>query len=591
MNRNLSLRGKRPSEDCRFSDMALERMARESLLAGPNETGGALFGLVDSGPGRTTIRVERATGPGRGFEAHPTAFAPDMDHFRDRERYYRTKGFQYLGEWHKHPGDCDWLSPVDRAMVSQILREEERDWILLPLVTLVGGSIRITSHRASWDEDSDSVKLERMGCLELPRREWEHRTAPARLYVSRDWLESFRRDKQDRQDHCGAGDGRTSWVFLPLPEPGRTLLTLSRGEAPCPLKEADHVVGFLNPDDTFRFFSLKEGEAEPLEPCVVDPREDVYSRNAGLLETRVLKDRSVGIVGLGSVGSTLALELARAGVGHLSLHDPDTLEPHNLCRHQASLRDLGRPKVEAVADRIREICPTLEVETFVEDVVADPEAMERTEERLSCCDLLVCTTDTDDSRRFVNRLGRSRRIPTLQVGLHERARSGIVQRVFPDGPCFECHRDKVLLEGEKRGDVAYSAASDPRQIAVQPGLAAQINWVAEAGVLAALRILTGDGTREDGFPDLLLCLLGEPQNPSGYPHMVALTLEPVEECEGCGTPSEDSSRGPSQDEEEKDPYPDPSQIPTFEDTAVWLKGLGAREDQDEVDLDVDVEED
>ena len=60
-----------------------------------------------------------------------------------------------------------------------------------------------------------------------------------------------------------------------------------------------------------------------------------YERNAGLSETTVLKDKSVAVVGCGSLGSTLALSLARAGVGRFHLFDPDRLDPVNIARHQA----------------------------------------------------------------------------------------------------------------------------------------------------------------------------------------------------------------------------------------------------------------
>jgi hypothetical protein len=83
--------------------------------------------------------------------------------------------------------------------------------------------------------------------------------------------------------------------------------------------------------------------------------------------------------------------------------------------------------------------------------------------------------------------------------------------------------------------------------------------------------------------------MGEARTSSGYPRVVALALEPAEGCEGCGTPSSTSPRDGSRDEKTKDPYPDPAQIPAFADTAVWIKGLGTREEQGEIDLDVDVD--
>src|SRR5947208_205763 len=54
------------------------------------------------------------------------------------------------------------------------------------------------------------------------------------------------------------------------------------------------------------------------------------------------------VVGLGSGGSTVALELAKSGIGHLILCDPDRLEEHNLVRHECDERYLGESKPRAV---------------------------------------------------------------------------------------------------------------------------------------------------------------------------------------------------------------------------------------------------
>ena len=65
-----------------------------------------------------------------------------------------------------------------------------------------------------------------------------------------------------------------------------------------------------------------------------------------------LTDKSILLVGCGSVGSELALRLTSAGVGHLTLSDPDKLSEENLYRHILSVNDIGRLKTEALAVEI-----------------------------------------------------------------------------------------------------------------------------------------------------------------------------------------------------------------------------------------------
>lgn len=65
------------------------------------------------------------------------------------------------------------------------------------------------------------------------------------------------------------------------------------------------------------------------------------------------------IIGCGSVGSTLAENLARFGLTKFSLYDFDIVEPHNLANQMFSQEDVGKPKVKAVSEMITKINPEI----------------------------------------------------------------------------------------------------------------------------------------------------------------------------------------------------------------------------------------
>ena len=73
--------------------------------------------------------------------------------------------------------------------------------------------------------------------------------------------------------------------------------------------------------------------------------------------SQTLKTKTVGVAGLGGLGSVVAENLARAGVGHLVLIDFDIIEPSNLNRQRYFVDQLGRPKVEALAENIERFAP------------------------------------------------------------------------------------------------------------------------------------------------------------------------------------------------------------------------------------------
>ncbi|MCM1333431.1 MAG: ThiF family adenylyltransferase [Bacteroides sp.] len=75
--------------------------------------------------------------------------------------------------------------------------------------------------------------------------------------------------------------------------------------------------------------------------------------------TSIGNDR-IHIIGCGSVGSTLAENLARFGFVNFNLYDFDKVEGHNLANQMFSVSDIGREKVDAVRDMIVRINPEAE---------------------------------------------------------------------------------------------------------------------------------------------------------------------------------------------------------------------------------------
>jgi sulfur carrier protein ThiS adenylyltransferase len=72
---------------------------------------------------------------------------------------------------------------------------------------------------------------------------------------------------------------------------------------------------------------------------------------------RRVKKSTVGIAGLGGLGSQVAIALARIGIGTLVLADYDIVEPSNLNRQQYFVRQIGMPKVDSMRENLKEINP------------------------------------------------------------------------------------------------------------------------------------------------------------------------------------------------------------------------------------------
>lgn len=75
-----------------------------------------------------------------------------------------------------------------------------------------------------------------------------------------------------------------------------------------------------------------------------------------------LFDARVAVFGVGGVGGHCVQALARAGVGHITVVDDDVVSLSNINRQAVAMSStVGRPKVDVIADQVRDISPACEV--------------------------------------------------------------------------------------------------------------------------------------------------------------------------------------------------------------------------------------
>ena len=74
-------------------------------------------------------------------------------------------------------------------------------------------------------------------------------------------------------------------------------------------------------------------------------------------QCQLLQEARVAVVGLGGLGSNVAMWLARLGVGHLLLYDFDKVELSNLNRQYYFLEDVGKYKAEALLTKLQQVNP------------------------------------------------------------------------------------------------------------------------------------------------------------------------------------------------------------------------------------------
>lgn len=250
------------------------------------------------------------------------------------------------------------------------------------------------------------------------------------------------------------------------------------------VSEADHVRTYVRPNCN-----------EPVTEATVlchPRRSELFSRSCGILDSSLLEDRRVAVVGLGSGGSHVAVELAKAGVGKFVLVDFDRIELQNIIRHVCGLSDLGRLKTNAMRDHILEKNPFAEVEMYNTDI----NNLEEARKILSNCDIIIAATDNNRSRFNINTLSLELGIPALYGSCAVRAAGGQVVRVRPKvGPCFSCIYADAAMESiqEEMSSFRQARKANPPYIGddeveadIQVGLSSDVVPVANMLVKLAL---------------------------------------------------------------------------------------------------------
>jgi len=200
---------------------------------------------------------------------------------------------------------------------------------------------------------------------------------------------------------------------------------------------AEQVLVIITQDGTVcKAYVERDGEVTGCEVIYVPEKSELFSRSKGLLEVATLEKKKVGIVGLGSGGSLIAIELAKAGIGGFVLIDFDRLELANVARHWCGVNDLGRLKTIAMRDAILEKNPYAEITTVEIDITEEPQ---RCSEALATVDLIIAASDNDRSRFQLNELALKYDTPAIFGRALTRAAGGDILRVRPkNGPCYNC---------------------------------------------------------------------------------------------------------------------------------------------------------
>lgn len=277
----------------------------------------------------------------------------------------------------------------------------------------------------------------------------------------------------DSADHRLGGPAPTLLGHFHTEKPGQT------GE--------DRIAGWRDADGNVQFVTAQG------TPCQLEGyslKIDIFSRNTGILESDIMLRKGAVIIGCGSVGSLVALELARAGVGRFFLIDMDVFSYHNICRHQCGILDVGRYKTTALRERILQINPSAEIHTSHKRIQNVPLA----EIEPFCTPdaiMVGCADNREGDYYAAQMLAKPGGMPFISIGCWERAFAGEIFYCLPEGmPDYE---DFMATMSETSGRVEANTHIYMGEVgSFEPGISADINFVTTVGVKMILDLLNRD---------------------------------------------------------------------------------------------------
>ena len=456
------------------------------------------------------------------YPANPPTVRP-----REANQHWSSHQYGYGGElclewgpdnWHDEITGADMLCSAYKLLITENPKDEEAAPTIAPSrhsLTL-GQELRITVHRfladdillkytqslphSAWGEAQCWVMYSRETITAFIRKltlsggqSWSNPTVPAEL------------EKTTAQIKCCFFKTTLAAKDLKPPRSDELVNTLEEQGYDVSQLRAQSIVYLLLTDvngHLHLFWVSTENKCMPFSRIVIHPEEE----NSRLSpEFSNLATKTVGIVGLGSAGSKIALSLAKSGVRNYVLVDHDVFLPENICRHELTWEDIGQHKVDGVAHQLKLIDRGVEVKchrlklsgqeatAYVDGVLSE----------LGAADLIIDATADSITFNQLSTVASQQKTPMVWLKIYAGGIGGLIARFRPG-----CDPDPKTMRAYLLGYLAQQNAPEINATADYTATDAEgetliasnadVAVIAENATQMALDILTG--CEPSGFP-------------------------------------------------------------------------------------------
>jgi molybdopterin/thiamine biosynthesis adenylyltransferase len=253
-----------------------------------------------------------------------------------------------------------------------------------------------------------------------------------------------------------------------------------------------------------------------------------------------LEDSRALVVGVGTLGGDVAVELAKAGVGELDLLDHDILEVGNMVRHRLGLDFAGTAKARATALAARRANPFCQAEATEVHLGAvewsERPPLEELAASIQVADIVIEASGSHQIAQVVGRLCAEAGKPMISAWLSEGFYGAEIVRIHPGKTmCWGC-----FVNRHRKGAGLTAESGPPSQVVAQgcshPTTAGAGFDALEAAAVAtrlAIQTLGPEGGYPDSPWDHAVLNFRRSPTDTEHPRFAVERLEPQKECKRC----------------------------------------------------------
>ena len=500
------------NENCKriiLSEEAHKKIVAETFSYGDDETGGVLIGYIYQGQWYVTDVIDA------GIKAnHTKTFFTYDENYVNHQLKKKSEIYKYpqatLGFYHRHPSSLDTFSLTDEKTMK--IHCDMAAHGLISMLVNIDPDFRMTFYYvgkddalynvdyeisdekipaeflelATFDELAERYDVELSHLKEskyyekIAEMDANRYAVKEKVLVSEDVLN----DREYEGPLYGFKVDTGVWTVVNAGEKSKVpkgkrigyMVKSGREIRKKIAKTAESLLFLKNKEALVYDVNIKKLKKMDIE--VYSFVQDLCSRNSGLLESEWMKDSTVVISGCGSVGSLVAVQLARSGIGNMVLCDPDCLEIHNICRHQLDISAIGRRKVDAVAEKIKLINPDINIKVFpkkFQDVpIGDYCDLIKSKDKT----LFVGTCDNRAGNALVCQMADELGVAFAALGFLSRATVAEIYTMIPGeltyGTVFKTQIQKGIFH--EWGNLHYMDEEDIGKVTFVPGLDVDIEY-------------------------------------------------------------------------------------------------------------------